>query len=104
MPNVIDNIGADLLPALRETLALAHRAHFCVGYFNLRGWRSIDDLVEQWQGGDECWRLLVGMEPPPDEALRSATRLAGGEAGMDTQTALQLKRQLAEGTLRSSSG
>ena len=97
MPKVIDNISADLLPALRETLALAHRADFCVGYFNLRGWRSIDDLVEQWQGGDECCRLLVGMEPPPDEALRGAMRLVGGETGMDNQAALRLKKQLAEG-------
>ena len=97
MPQVLDNISASLLPALRKTLEVAHRADFCVGYFNLRGWRSIDDLVEQWQGGDEHCRLLVGMEPPPDEALRSAMRLAGGEAGMDNQAALQLKRQLAEG-------
>ena len=96
MPNVIDNIDAELLPALRETLALARRADFCVGYFNLRGWRSIDDLVERWQGGDERCRLLVGMEPSPDEALRGALRLAGEEAGIDNQAALRLKRRLAE--------
>ncbi len=96
LPNVIDNIDAELLPALRETLALARRADFCVGYFNLRGWRSIDDLVERWQGGEERCRLLVGMEPSPDEALRGALRLAGEEAGIDNQAALRLKRRLAE--------
>ena len=97
MPQIFDNISDGLLPALRKTLEVAHRADFCVGYFNLRGWRSIDDLVEPWAGGDGgCCRLLVGMEPSPHEALRSAMRLAGGDSRMDLQTAQRLKRELAE--------
>ena len=97
MPQIFDNIDENLLPALRKTLEMAHRADFCVGYFNLRGWRSIGDRVEPWAGGDgACCRLLVGMEPGPDEALRRAMRLAGGDSRMDNQTALRLKRQLAE--------
>ena len=97
MPQVFDNISESLLPALRRTLQIAHRADFCIGYFNLRGWRSIDDLIERWPGSDgACCRLLVGMQPQPHEELSRAMRLAGGDAGIDNQGALRLRRQLAE--------
>ena len=96
MPQVLDNVNERLLPALRKTLEVAHRADFCVGYFNLRGWRLIDDLIAPWDGGDACCRLLVGMEPRPHERLRSALRLARDGAGMDNRTALRLKKELAE--------
>ena len=97
MPQVFDNISESLLPALRKTLEVAHRADFCIGYLNLRGWRSIDDLIERWKGGDgaRC-RVLVGMQPQPHDELRSAMRLAGGDTRIDTQGALRIKKQLAE--------
>lgn len=97
MPRIYDNIEEKLLPALQETLALCARADFCVGYFNLRGWRQLHDYVEKWPGGDgNCCRLLVGMQTLPAEDLRAALSLSSTSSHMDNATALRLKRMLAE--------
>jgi len=97
MPRIFDNIEQSLLPALRETLAVTDRADFCVGYFNLRGWKALDSHIERWSGGEgNCCRLLVGMHRPPEEELRVALRVAKAEGEMDNQTALRLKKSLAE--------
>lgn len=97
MPRIFDNIDQSLLPALRETLALSQRADFCVGYFNLRGWRQVDQLVEAWPGGDgHCCRLLIGMQQMPQDQLRSAMSLLSGADEIDQATAIVLKRKLAQ--------
>ncbi len=97
MPRIFDNIDQSLLPALRETLALSTRSDFCVGYFNLRGWKTIDEFIEKWSGGpDHCCRLLVGMQRLPQEHLHSALSLLKTDPGIDNQTATRLKKNLAE--------
>ncbi len=97
MPRIFDNIEQSLLPALAETMAVADRADFCVGYFSLRGWRSIDEYVERWDGGGgHCCRLLVGMQRLPHEELRIARSFSAGEEQLDNRTALRLKNRLAK--------
>ena len=97
LPRVFDNIEAGLLPALRQTLQVSERGDFCVGYFNLRGWKSIDDLISAWPGGEggQC-RLLVGMQKLPQDELRSGLGVGNEEVPLDNQTALRIKRKLAE--------
>ncbi|MHC1624322.1 MAG: restriction endonuclease PLD domain-containing protein, partial [Candidatus Methanospirareceae archaeon] len=97
MPRIFDNIEQNLLPALRETLAVSERADFCVGYFNLRGWGRVSDFVEKWSGGDtSCCRLLVGMQKLPEEELRETFSLSGDGDAIDAQKVVRLKKQLAE--------
>ncbi len=97
MPRIFDNIEQHLLQALQQTLELTDHADFCVGYFNLRGWKQLDSFVDQWSGGEgHCCRLLVGMQRLPQEELRAALSLIHRDGEMDNQTAIRLKKKLAE--------
>ena len=98
MPRVFDNIDNKLLPALQKTLALAYRSDFCVGYFNLRGWRQLDEYIEHWVDTDGVCRLIVGMQRPPQDELRTALSLVhdGDDLRMDNQTAIRFKKRMAE--------
>src|SRR5579859_2626105 len=99
MPRIFDNITTSLLPALRDTLKVSERADFCVGYFNLRGWKHIDDLIDLWDGDPESsCRVLVGMQELPEDELRNALSLLATEDGfsIDNQTALRLRMRIAQ--------
>ncbi len=97
MPRIFDNIEQPLLPELRQILELSDRSDFCVGYFNLRGWKALDSFVGRWPGGEgrQC-RLLIGMQRPPQEDLRAFFSLLKQEDTLDNQSALRLKKKLAE--------
>jgi superfamily II DNA or RNA helicase len=96
MSRIFDNIQNNLLDALRATLKVSHRADFCIGYLNLRGWQSIDDLVGNWDpaAGQVC-RVLVGMQRPPQDEIRELYRQVAEESLIDNATATSLKLKFA---------
>ena len=98
MPRIFDNLqsGSTLLSALQDTFAVSSRADFCVGYFNLRGWRGLAPHVDRWVPGDGPCRVLIGMQRLPHDELKEALRLLDRPSGMDNQTAHRLKIQMAE--------
>jgi hypothetical protein len=60
------------------------RADYCVGYFNLRGWKQIARNAERWPGGEgNCCRLLIGIEHLPQDELRDALSLVHPSTGLD---------------------
>src|SRR6266699_1397857 len=96
MPRIFDNIESRLLEALKETLKVSERADFCVGYFNLRGWQTIDRLMEHWQGGaNGTCRLLIGMAERPEDEMRKLFSLRGGQE-IDQSTVVRLKQRMAQ--------
>jgi SNF2 family DNA or RNA helicase len=97
VPHIFDNIELPLLPALRETIKLSYRADFCVGYFNLRGWRRIGDLIEAYMGNQgACCRLLVGMQSLPADELNASFSLIFHHGGIDNNAIIRLKKRMAE--------
>ena len=96
MPRIFDNIDEYLSQALQNSLSRAVRADFCVGYFNLRGWKEIDAQIKNFEGGPEkqC-RLLVGMALSDEVELRRALSALPPDR-MDNRGAIKLKKDLAE--------
>ncbi|MCL6259285.1 SNF2-related protein [Aquiflexum sp. TKW24L] len=96
MPQIFDNIENHLSEGLNYTLDVSYRADFCVGYFNLRGWKQVAHHIDNWKGGDEnCCRLLVGMQKPPQEIIRDYFSKTE-HSGIDNQTAITIRKKLAQ--------
>lgn len=60
MPKIFDNIENYLTKGLADSLEVSHRADFCVGYFNLRGWKEVADKIDLFSGnGNEIDKVLT---------------------------------------------
>jgi len=97
MSSIYDNIEQPFLPELQAYLKQAYRADFCVGYFNLRGWRQIDADIEQFEGGDgQACRLLVGMYRLPKDELRQSLAIGVEPERIDQGQAIRLQTLMAQ--------
>lgn len=96
MPRIFDNIELSFLPTLQESLRNAERADFCVGYFNLRGWKEIAEQIDSWQGNENhCCRLMIGMQSAPKDELKQFFSLKK-EQDLDQQTVIRMKKRIAQ--------
>lgn len=102
MPKIYDNIENQLVDGLNETLNISERTDFCVGYFNLRGWKQVAENIDKLSGKkvkegtqehDRICRLLVGMQKLPKDILRE-NYLKPEE--IDNAVALKLKKRIAQ--------
>jgi superfamily II DNA or RNA helicase len=103
VPRIIDNLDLKLQPILEESLFHSVALDACVGYFNLRGWSSLVDAVDQLpeSGVRPPVRLLIGMrQETPEHELRDQLRIAKRQEIMDQATAKRLQ-ELAAIDLRS---
>ncbi len=94
MPKIFDNIENHLNEGLLKTLESSHKADFCVGYFYLKGWKLLQDRIDNFKGGEDCCRLMVGMQRPTDEVIKEVIYHIDNGL-MDNPRANALKKEAA---------
>ncbi len=105
MPTIYDNIKKHLEEGLTKTLETSKRADFCIGYFNLRGWRKVskqvnnlegDYLPEEFEDDNKyhC-RVLIGMQRLPEEEIKEF--FSGSyHKTLDNNEALKFRKKIAQ--------
>lgn len=105
MPTIYDNIKVHLEEGLTKTLEKSKRADFCIGYFNLRGWKKVANQVDKLTGdylpeeiNDDTkyyCRVLIGMQKLPEENIRD---FFSGQLSkqIDNSEAIKLKKKIAK--------
>jgi len=105
MPKIYDTIENKLKEGLNKTLENAKRANFCIGYFNLRGWRQLyqqvdnlsgDYLSEKYEDDTKyhC-RVLIGMQRQPVQILEDNFS-TDERSVLDNSKAIEFKKKLAK--------
>ena len=103
MARIYDNIEVKFTEGLQDIITNVgvKRVDFCVGYFNLRGWRlvvkPINDIPGDYvyEGSEQKYRycrLLIGMHQPNRELVR---RLYSEKTLPDSNYARQCKLAIA---------
>lgn len=96
MTRIFDNIDLRLGDHLQKTLQAFERLDLAVGYFNLRGWRTFDDIVRSKPVGDSATvRILIGMMTggPELETLDDLQSMIGGETRSDADATVSRERK-----------
>ena len=102
MSRIIDNQQVELAAALSQVLPHASRLDACVGYFNLRGWRTIAPAAKKIKDSGAPGpkvRLLIGMALAADRELHQELRkMWGAQDGKSPslERASELARQAVE--------
>lgn len=95
MPTIYDNIKEILSEDLKKSLDESYKSDFCVGYFNLRGWKNVINNIEQYKGGEgNCCRIIVGMQRPPEEILKKSLTWEKNKL-IDQAQVVALKKSMA---------
>ncbi|MBR6178841.1 MAG: helicase [Bacteroidales bacterium] len=106
MSRIYDNIETKFLDGLVKLMEESNvkRADFCVGYFNLRGWKLIVNQIDNLEGDfvyedatnsqqHRCCRLLIGMHRPDEQLVRDFIR---NSDTMDAASATKYKLKVAQ--------
>ncbi len=106
MSRIYDNIELKFEAGLQGILTNTgvKRADFCVGYFNLRGWRQIASTIDTLPGdfldeGDErvfrTCRLLIGMHRPPEDLIQCLYSCFERHSTPDSEDVQRCLRQIS---------
>ena len=109
MSKIFDNIDDKFNDGLHAILTNVgvKRADFCVGYFNLRGWKLVADDIDSLPGCEameklghdfeepvmRVCRLLIGMHRPQADLVREMYNL--DKIAVDHDQAVRWRRQVA---------
>lgn len=103
MPTIYDNIELKFSEGVKQHLSNAKRVDYCVGYFNIRGWKTVCSQIDELEGMEtkengksfhRYCRLLVGMTKNPFDTL--IDELNPERCSIDNEKASKIKRKLAE--------
>lgn len=103
MPTIYDNIEKKFADGVSQHIENAKRVDYCVGYFNIRGWKTVAPHIDELEGMEikedgktvkRYCRLLVGMQKNPFDSLIDELNPEGNY--IDNEKASKLRRKLAE--------